>query len=97
MRQSGRLLLRIEVLERLATSGAGQAAPVAHPAPPPGLPVGSPAPTFDLPQLQGGRVSLEQFRGQRLLLTFFSPTCGFCQRMVPDLARLPQELSLIHI
>lgn len=88
MRQSGRILLRLEVLERLASSSPE---PVAHPQAPAGLPIGSAAPPFELPQLGGGRLSLEQFRGQRLLLTFFSPTCGFCQRMVPDLAGLPNQ------
>jgi peroxiredoxin len=54
-----------------------------------GLPAGSQAPSFELPDLQGRRVSLEQFRGKPVLLIFFSPTCAFCQRMAPDLGRLP--------
>ena len=34
-------------------------------------------------------MKLEQFRGKRVLLIFFSPTCGFCQPMAPALAALP--------
>jgi peroxiredoxin len=83
----GRLLMRLEALEqRLA-----QQAPAPAPAPsgPAGLPLGSPAPAFELPDLDGRRQSLAQFRGQRLLLLFFNPGCGFCTRMAADLAALP--------
>ncbi len=55
-----------------------------------GLPVGSPAPAFDLPALDGSRMSLEQFRGHRLVLVFWSPTCPHCVRMASDLATLAQ-------
>jgi peroxiredoxin len=36
-------------------------------------------------------VKLEQFRGKRVLLTFFSPTCAFCQQMASALAALPRH------
>ena len=89
VRQNGRILLRLEALEeRLAQLGT---APKAAPTPPPGLPIGSIAPAFDLPDLNGQRISLEQFRGQRLLLIFFNPDCGFCRQMAPDLAVLPAD------
>jgi peroxiredoxin len=55
------------------------------------LPAGAEAPAFELPDLQGRRVSLEQFRGTRALLIFFSPTCPFCREMAPGLARLPVD------
>jgi peroxiredoxin len=53
-----------------------------------GLAAGVPAPAFELPDLDGKPVSLEQFRGQRVLLVFFSPECGYCKGLAPDLARL---------
>jgi peroxiredoxin len=56
---------------------------------PQGLPLGSPAPEFALPDLSGKRHSLADFRGKKLLLLFFNPGCGFCTRMASDLAALP--------
>ncbi len=88
VRQNGRILVRLEALEgRLGRSGADTMAPT--PAPPPGLPIGSLAPEFDLPSLTGVRTTLAQFRGQELLVIFFNPRCGFCSQMTDDLAALP--------
>jgi peroxiredoxin len=102
--QNGRLLSRLETLEqRLQQLHASQSAPgiptAPLPAPPPdsmaavpaGLPIGSPAPEFDLPDLHGERRSLASYRGRELLLIFFNPRCGFCTQMVPDLAALPVD------
>jgi len=99
--QNGRILSRLEALEqRLGQPGAGPVPaliqqPVLQPAPPPGpapsLSFGSPAPEFALPDLNGTRRALSQFRGQRLLLIFFNPRCGFCTQMAPDLAALPSN------
>ena len=47
--------------------------------------VGDPAPEFSLPDLSGQTVSLADFRGDKTLLLFWRPGCGFCQRMLPDL------------
>src|SRR5439155_20420310 len=46
---------------------------------------------FELPDLQGGRRALSDFRGRRVLLIFFNPRCGFCTRMGADLAALPVD------
>jgi peroxiredoxin len=103
--QNGRLLSRLEALEHrlgeIITAAARAPAPAALPAPmsapapsaapPPALPLGSPAPAFELPDLSGRRRSLPDFRGRRLLLLFFNPGCGFCTQMVPDLAALPTD------
>jgi peroxiredoxin len=96
IRQNGRILLRLESLEqRLAQlqavdepAPANVSAQTLVPSPPPGLPIGSPAPAFELPSLSGERVTLSQFRGQRLLLTFFNPQCGFCAELAPALSQL---------
>jgi peroxiredoxin len=88
VKQNGRILLQLEALnERLNQLAAA----TAHPAPAEatGLTPGTQAPAFDLPGLEGGRVALQDFRGRRVLLTFFSPSCGFCQQMAPQLASLP--------
>jgi peroxiredoxin len=52
-----------------------------------GLPAGTPAPTFSLPSVSGGKVSLEQFRGSETLLVFSDPECGPCEVLANDLAR----------
>ena len=83
LRQNGRMLLRLEEMEKrldeLDFGGAGE---------PAGLPLGSEAPAFELADLSGDRKSLAQFRGQLVLLIFFNPDCGFCREMMPKLAGL---------
>jgi peroxiredoxin len=99
--QNGRMLSRLEALEARLSELAARplAAPVAavpvpapQPAPAPpapqGLPLGAPAPAFELPDLEGRRRSLADFRGRDLLVIFFNPRCGFCTRMGADLAAL---------
>lgn len=45
---------------------------------PQGLVMGAMAPEFTLPALDGGTVSLQELRGQPVLLRFSSRTCSFC-------------------
>jgi len=47
--------------------------------------IGEPAPSVSLPNLAGQMVRLSDFRGHPTLVLFWSPDCGFCQRMLPDL------------
>jgi peroxiredoxin len=56
-----------------------------------GLKAGTPAPSFVLPDLGGATVSLEEYRGRRLLLVFTDPGCGPCDALAPELARLHEE------
>src|SRR5262245_33926703 len=86
IRQNGRILLRLEAIERQL--GARAPAPRQEPA---GLPVGAVAPDFELPDLAGARRKLSEFRGRDVLLIFFNPKCGFCTKMTTDLAALPIE------
>ena len=74
LRQNGRILLRLDELERRLNEleFADDAAPA-------GLPVGSKASAFELPDLTGERRSLAQYLGEPLLLIFFNPACGFCR------------------
>jgi peroxiredoxin len=90
LRQNGRILLRLENLQAQLGQLRTGLVPEA-PAPPSGLPLGSPAPAFELPDLAGGRQSLAQFRGRDVLLVFFNPQCGFCTKMAPALAGLRPE------
>jgi peroxiredoxin len=56
-----------------------------------GLKAGTPAPRFELPDLTGGKVSLVEHRGRRVLLVFSDPDCGPCQDLLPELARFHRE------
>jgi peroxiredoxin len=85
-RQNGRILLRLEAIERrLAPRSSAQQREAA------GLPFGSTAPDFELPDLTGVRRKLSEFRGKDLLLVFFNPKCGFCTKMAADLAALTPQ------
>jgi peroxiredoxin len=95
LRQNGRLLLRIEALEaRLASVNLG-ATNAALPIPPRKLPLGSPAPSFELPNVQGGTATLRGLlgKGKALLLVFSSPNCGPCSALMPDIARWQSSLA----
>jgi len=56
-----------------------------------GLRAGTPAPAFRLPDLNGGTVALEDYRGRRVLLVFTDPHCGPCDQLAPHLVRLHRE------
>ena len=90
IRQHGRLLLQIDNLElRLDSSGIPRLeAQVAA-----GLPIGSVAPSFDLPLLSGGRTSLELLlkHGKPLLLLFSDPNCNPCNALLTDIASWEQK------
>jgi methylamine dehydrogenase accessory protein MauD len=89
LRQNGRLLVRLEALEaRLARGESHDHGTAEAPEP---LPVGSPAPEFALPDLDGRERRLRDFLGRPLLVIFFSPQCGFCQQMAPQLGQLPAD------
>ncbi|MEX1158170.1 MAG: redoxin domain-containing protein, partial [Thermomicrobiales bacterium] len=60
---------------------APQAQPQRHGAPQ----IGQDAPPIALPDLDGEMVDLSSFRGNRTLVLFWNPGCGFCQRMLGDL------------
>lgn len=51
-----------------------------------------PAPAFSLPQVYGGQVSLESYRGRPVLLVFWTTSCPICQHELPLLSRLEPEM-----
>jgi peroxiredoxin len=83
LRQNGRLLLRLEEIEKrqneLEFSQDDQTS---------ALPLGTEAPGFELPDLEGKQHTLSHYRGQSVLLIFFNPTCGFCRDLLPKLAKV---------
>jgi thiol-disulfide isomerase/thioredoxin len=50
-----------------------------------GAKIGELAPEVRLPDLEGKEIGLEDFRGEETLVLFWSPDCGFCHEMLPDL------------
>ena len=90
VRQNGRILLRLEAIEKRLGPHIGKKQREAA-SPPKGLALGTAAPDFELPDLTGVRRKLSEFRGMDVLLIFFNPKCGFCTKMAADLAALPLE------
>jgi peroxiredoxin/uncharacterized membrane protein YphA (DoxX/SURF4 family) len=50
--------------------------------------LGKPAPRLVLPDLNGETVTLDDFKGTRTLVVFWSPDCTFCEQMLDELKRL---------
>lgn len=92
--QQQQIMRRIELLELIAQE-SGEVAREDVFSPHAGLPIGAPAPDFELPDLKGRVVSLEHLLhgGKPVLLVFVSPTCSPCQALEPELAAWQQELK----
>jgi peroxiredoxin len=56
-----------------------------------GLKAGARAPNFRLPDLEGDTVSLDDYRGRRVLLVFSDPNCGPCDELAPHLSHLHRQ------
>jgi thiol-disulfide isomerase/thioredoxin/uncharacterized membrane protein YphA (DoxX/SURF4 family) len=85
LQQNGRLLLRLEELEeRVAAGGIRK---VEEPA--------RAAPVFDLPTVDGGRLTLAGLReaAKPTLLVFSDPNCGPCNLLMPDVGRWQRDLA----
>lgn len=82
--QHGRLLLRVEALERLLADGEPARVDQAL-----GLPLGTIGNDFDLPALSGGRGTLSDLQGRRVLLVFVAPDCPHSRQSLHALASLP--------
>jgi thiol-disulfide isomerase/thioredoxin/uncharacterized membrane protein YphA (DoxX/SURF4 family) len=96
LRQQGRILLRLESLEQFVASGqTGQTLSTAVAPPPAGLPVGTPAPSFRLRDLEGAVMDLPGFlgKGRPVLLLFVHPRCGPCEALMPAIAGWQQRAA----
>ena len=98
-KQNGRLLQRVEALEQ---RGGGEVAggarvETANERPPVGLPLGSPAPGFELLDLGGRSRSLQSLLSDHkpLMLLFIDPECGPCKAMLPSVALWHSEYAEI--
>jgi peroxiredoxin/thiol-disulfide isomerase/thioredoxin len=89
LRQQGRALLRLDALD-----GGGE--PTGEPRPR-GLPVGAPAPAFDVATTNGDRVALGQLLadGGAVALAFVDPDCRPCRALLPDLAKRNGRVAVV--
>jgi peroxiredoxin len=106
LRQNGRTLLRLEALEKcleeLDLEGAPRSNGKSKSIPRSrikrdGLKAGTIAPAFRLARVDGGELSLEEFRGRRVLLVFSDPQCGPCNYLAPQLEKFHFENSEIAL
>lgn len=93
VKQQGRILLRLDALERAKASARGSAEPQEHAAVE-GLSLGAVFPGLELPDPSGQTHTLSEFRGRRLLLIHWNFDCGFCEAIGDDLAHLESDLEL---
>jgi thiol-disulfide isomerase/thioredoxin len=105
LRQNGRLMLRLDELEARLAGEAASAVPapastapsgpgtVHHASRTAGLPVGAPAPGFQLANVDGQLVALDSLVAARLplLLLFMDPNCGPCNGLMPEVGRWQRE------
>lgn len=91
VKQGGRVLIRLEALEKQAGGKPAAEAPPAEK----GLPIGETAPEFALEDLHGDVVSLEQLRGpgKPVLLLFTNPGCGPCSALLPEAAAWQRDAA----
>jgi peroxiredoxin len=92
-KQHGRLLLRLDELEkRLGGPAAAHPAAGQHSQ---GLPIGAPAPSFELPTASGQLVSLNALHGDKkpALLIFSDPKCAPCTALLPDIAKWQRDYA----
>jgi len=89
LRQQGRVLLRLDALD-----GGGERTPAPEPL---GLPIGAPAPAFELADVRGHSVTLAALLRDDgpLALAFVDPDCGPCRSLLPDLAARDGDVAVV--
>src|SRR6266567_8560238 len=97
VKQQGRILLRLDQLEQNAKLAAAGAEDISEEAEPGGLALATDFPAFQLPDLTGKTVALEDYRGKRVLLVHWNFECGFCDAIAPDLAALDTGLEQANV
>ena len=90
------LFLRMNQLQRQVLAALSSEL-VGVPAQDVGLPVGTAAPDFTLPDLTGKSVALKNFAGKPVLLIFSSTTCPACQKTYPHLKAFSEARRDIQV
>lgn len=102
VRQNRQILLRLAAPSSTPRVGVSTPSPpLAAPTPVaatprvPGRRIGSPAPAFTLPDVEGGSVTVETLRrlGQPIVLFFTDPVCGTCLSLLPEIALWQRDNS----
>src|ERR1700690_2733527 len=93
VKQQGRILLRLDALERNPTASDHNSVGPPEDTALEGLTSGTAFPNFELPDLSGKTRALADFRGKCLLLIHWNFDCGFCEAIADDLARLETDLE----
>lgn len=98
VKQYGRLLLRLEQLERGAR-GTPETQPenAREETEPAGISIGTTFPSFSFPDLNGKMVALGDFQGMKVLLVHWNFECGFCDSISPELARLEDSFQRSNV
>lgn len=102
------MLLRVEALEgEIADVAAAGGTPRARPFGTgslagsrinrDGLVPGTSAPAFRLTRIDGGELSLDEYRGRRVLLVFSDSACGPCDRLAPRLEELSRRTAGVDV
>lgn len=92
--QQTKILRRLEVLEVISREGVPvDRSDAGHPQD--GLPIGSPFPDFELPDLSGKVTAFEHLLAHRrpMLFFFVSPTCEPCKAMMPEIEQWQAQLA----
>jgi peroxiredoxin len=90
-KQHGRLLVRMDELEKYIAAAPATAQRPHDPALQ-GLPLGAPAPGFELPTLAGESLALDNLHeGKPAVLIFSDSNCGPCTALLPEIGRWQRE------
>jgi peroxiredoxin len=89
--QQGRIVGQLENIEQMIPEIADAAGH--HEGRRRGIPVAMSIPPFELPDLEGTIVTQGDLEGRRALLVNWSTTCGFCDAIIDDLAKLQDRLA----
>jgi peroxiredoxin len=98
VRQNGRILQRLEALE--AQPGPLETCitrPPLRALDADGLAIGTAAPDFSLPGLDGSLLSLAAYRGRRILLVFVDPDWRSCTPLIPALEKIRQAALNLQV
>ena len=93
--QQTQIMRRIEILELTAHEGGRETTRENLSNPHDGLPIGAPAPDFELPNVDGRNVAFEHLLTQAkpMLFLFVSPTCSPCAALLPEIEEWQKEIG----